>query len=207
MTSIPRSNELVFIKNYYNMLCNRPSTIQQYYMKDSQLTISREQEKPETCVGDFGKYIKSKMARSVSKVLISHFSHQKIDDLRSIINVVGQFVYSDLTQERMSHQFVVIRVDSVLYIKNEILTLLDEEVVYESGSGARKSILLGYDKKKVPEVIEFMSEFGDIVSMENRECNRLVITFNNMDSVDNIKKNAAKIIAKGYELEIDGLRV
>lgn len=205
MTSIPKSNELIFIRNYYSMLCNRPATIQQYYMDDSQLTISREQDRPEVCTRDFGKYIKSRITRMVSKVLISHVSYQKIDDLRSVISVVGQFVYSNASQERISHQFVVVRRDSVLHIKNEILTFLDEEVVYEAAG--RKTVVVGYEKRKMSEAIEFISGFGDIVSIENKESHRLLMTLRSTDDVENIKKNAAKVIAQGYELEIDGLRI
>lgn len=206
MTSIPKSNELMFIKNYYNMLCNRPATIQQYYMEDSQLTISKEQEKPETCTENFGKYTKSKITKTISKVLISHFSHQRIDDLKSIINVIGQFVYTNSTQSRISHQFVVIRVDSVLYVKNEILTFLDEEILYETGSNNKKTVMVDYANKKMPEVIEFMSEFGEIASIENKGNHKLFVSFSDVASLENIKKSVAKVVAQGYEVEFDGFK-
>lgn len=203
MTSVSKSNEIVFVKNYYSTLCNRPATIRQYYMKGSQLSMGREQDKPEICTEDFGRHIKSKMAKSLSKVLISHLSYQKIDDTKSLINVIGQFVYSNTTQERISHQFVVTRADSVMYIKNEILTFLDEEIIYETERSSKKTILLSYAKGKLSEVVEFVSEFGEIVSIESRENCKLSVTFSNIDGVDNIKKNMAKVNARGYDLDLD----
>ncbi|KMV66635.1 nuclear transport factor 2 domain-containingprotein [Encephalitozoon cuniculi EcunIII-L] len=207
MTSIPKSNELVFVKNYYNMLCNRPSVIHQYYMKDSQLTISKETDKPETCTEDFGKYIKLKITNPVSKVLISHISWQRMDDLKSVINVIGQFVYNDLSQTRIAHQFIVIKVNSVLYIKNEILTFLDEEVVYETNQDAKKAVTIEYGKNSMLQAIGVVSEFGKVESMKTGDEGRIVVTFGTVEDVNNIKKNIAKIISQGYKLEFDGLKI
>lgn len=207
MTSIPKSNEIVFVRNYYNMLCNRPSLIHQYYMKDSQLTISREMDKPEICTEDFGKYIKSKISNPISKVLISHMSCQKMDDLRSVINVIGQFVYNDLSQVRIAHQFIVSKSDSTLYIKNEILTFLDEEVIYETESDAKRAIVVSCGRNGIPQAISAISEFAKIRSMKSENDGKVVMTLNSMEDVENIKRNIAKIVSQGYKLEFDGLKV
>lgn len=206
MTSIPKSDELIFVKNYYNVLCNRPSTIQQYYMKESQLTIGREADRPEICTEEFGRYIKSKMPNPVSKVLISHLSYQKVDDLRSIINVVGQLVHGDATHTRMAHQFVVMRTNSVLYIKNEILTFLDEEVVYETGD-AKRTVVVDYGKGKIAEAVGAISEFGSVESMRVEGEGRVVMVVSSAEDIESIKKNVAKIISQGYKVEFDGLKI
>ncbi|AFM97864.1 nuclear transport factor 2 domain-containing protein [Encephalitozoon hellem ATCC 50504] len=207
MTSIPKSNEIVFVKNYYNMLCNRPSLIHQYYMKDSQITINKETGKPEICTEDFGKYIKSKISSPISKVFISHLSCQKTDDLKSIINVIGQFVYSDLTQVRIAHQFIVSKIDSTLYIKNEILTFLDEEVVYETESDAKRVVAVLCGKNSMLQAAGVISEFGKIISIKLENDDRVVMTLNSAEDVENIKRNAAKIVSQGYKLELDGLKI
>ncbi|ADM11110.2 uncharacterized protein Eint_021130 [Encephalitozoon intestinalis ATCC 50506] len=207
MASIPKSNEVIFVKNYYSMLCNRPSVIHQYYMKDSQLTISKEASKPEICTEDFGKYIKSKISSPVSKVFISHLSFQKIDNLKSAISVIGQFVYNDSSQVRISHQFIVSRIDSVLYIKNEILTFLDEEIAYDLDHDAKKVVVVEYGKNEMLQAINAISEFGKIKSMKSEDDGKVVMTFDSIEDVENIKKNVPKIVSQGYKLEFDGLKV
>jgi hypothetical protein len=204
MTSTPKSNEVDFVKRYYSLLSRRSSNIQQYYSESSQLTIVKEQGASEVCTKDFYRYMKQKIEKAISKILITHVSHQALDDARSLVAVIGQFVYGDSTQSRISHQFVVLRIGSTFCIQNEILVLLDEVVVYEDSSLSKRSFVLGYDGKKMSEAIECVSRHGEVAAVECREGQRLLVTFKNADDVEGLKERGMQ---QGYRLEFDNIKV
>ncbi|KAM0671433.1 nuclear transport factor 2 [Ordospora colligata] len=199
MASISKCNEVVFVKNYYNALCNKPSMIQNYYVDGSKLTICKETESPDECTEGFMKYIKSKIEGVLTKVLVSHVSHQKIDEERSIVNVVGQFVYGDKTQSRVSHQFIIMKIDGTVYIKNEILTFLNEDVVYETGEG--RDIVVECEKDNVVEGIAMVYGMAGIESVRIGNDGKLSIVLGSEDDVSIIKKNALDFTEKGFGLK------
>jgi len=187
------------VKNYYNALCNKPSMIQNYYVNGSKLTICKETENPDECSEGFLKYIKSKMVGVLAKVLVSHMSYQKIDEERSIINVVGQFVYGDKTQSRISHQFVIVRIEGTMYIKNEILTFLNEDVVYEAGEG--REIVVECEKGKAMEGIAMVYGMAGIDSMRIGNDGKISMMLGSEDDVGTIRKNALSFTEKGFGLK------
>jgi hypothetical protein len=203
MASMPKSNEIDFIKRYYNLLAGRSSNIQQYYSRGSQLTIAKEQGTSEVCTKEFHRYMKQKIEKPISKILVTHVSYQALDEMRSFITVVGQFVYTDNTQSRVSHHFIVLRADGSFCIQNEILTLLDETVVYEDSSMSKRSFVLGYDGKKMSEAIECVSGYGEVEAIECREGQELLVTFKSADDVESLRKKGAQ---QDYRLEFDNIR-
>ncbi|EOB11736.1 hypothetical protein NBO_918g0001 [Nosema bombycis CQ1] len=163
MSSYTLPDEIKFIRSYYELLCNDPTRLSSFYAEDYKCLITKENN-------DQFRFnsIKSGIPKPVYKVLISNFIDLKVDT-NVLINVISQFVFNDKSQFRVSRQFLL----SKNLIKSEIITFLDEEIVYD---WIENKIKVVSDKNKnLLEVVKDISKFCNVESVEKKGNNKFLM--------------------------------
>lgn len=214
------SSDNSFPLTYYSKLCNSYS-LESFYAKDAHIYMNNEVSTADKTDNSIQNVIRSTgvveglltvhARKKVIKVIISIIDRQKLlypdseqkDKECSLINVVGQFVYHDNTTQRFSHVFVY---KNIIY--NEILTILDEEIIYKNlnlknkiGNNLHairiKSVIKNNNKNKI---LNDFSNYGNIVALE-QENNDLILEYESEENVKNINQEMNTLRQRGYRIE------
>lgn len=214
-----------FTKSFYSQLCTSYNALDSFYNENSKITIIQEDDtnNDNNIIGKnelVEKLLSVHYKKKVIKVLISSIQTQENND-DMVISVIGQFVYHDNTTQRFVHMFIVIKENKhpndlrteqeeeifEYKIKNEILTILDEEVVYKNLSLKNKignylnsiRILRQNERNKNKLITEF-SSYGTIIAQESDQYDFL-IEYENEEMVRNVAQDMGHIRNRGYKVE------
>lgn len=194
MSGYEIKDERNFLSTYYDSLCNDINNLNRLYSNESKMTICFENGKNVTFTENFNFNLKQATTKMVKKVLISTLTTQNVED-RLMIMAIGQFLFTDNTQTRFSHQFYIDRTNT-WRILNEIIVLLNEEILYENMEN--KLILnISNKKKTLSEIIEILQIYGKIDSVINQDTFYVCKLTVDEDDINEIKK---KIEETGLEI-------
>lgn len=209
MTDSQQSTPKQFLQEYYSSLCSSYQNIIPFYDTTSQVSISHEENGPSLSnLGIVEKLLHLHHKKKVIKVLISCFEYQILLNDQFISVVLGQFVYHDNSTVRFNQTFLV-DYKSAFIIKNEILKILDEEVVYKAIDFKEKignfsnaiRVVRGIDKNRNKLVIDF-TRYGSLAALEIDK-NDVLIEYEDEEMVKNLVNDVAFVRSKGYKVEFN----
>ncbi|KAF9762824.1 hypothetical protein NGRA_1716 [Nosema granulosis] len=190
MSSFTQTEETKFIKFYYDLLCNDISRLSALYSQDYKCHVARENH-------DHLKHtsVKACLTKPVFKILISSISPLEIEQGLFVVNVVGQIVYVDRTQHRISHQFVL-KKTAEYKILSEIFTILDEEIIYDAYD---TRICISNPKKEFLQVVQDVSKHVTVETVEQKG-SRFLVKINRQSNIS-YEELRNRIEAEGYKFE------
>lgn len=123
-----------------------------------------------------------------------------------LYNVVGQFVYHDNTTLRFTHVFLY---DGLIH--NEILTVLDEEIIYKnvnlrSKIGNFLNTIRIKTNSSLNKILNEFSSYGNVVAIEN-ENNELLLEYENEENVKGVNMEMNGLRQRGYRIEFCSERI
>lgn len=198
MTSFSLSEEIKFIKLYYELLCNDINRISGLHSQDYKCLVVRENhdhQKFSEKHSERHSSIKACLSKQVLRIFISSISALEVGQGSFMINVVSQFVYVDRTQHRVSHQLVIKR-ESEFRIVSEIFTILDEEIIYDS---YESRICISNPKKEFHQVVQDVSKYATVETVEHKG-GKFMVKFNRQSNIP-FEELRNKIEAEGYKIE------
>ncbi|ELQ73853.1 RasGAP SH3 binding protein rasputin [Trachipleistophora hominis] len=198
-----------FLNEYYGSLCSSYQSIIPFYDSASQISISHEDNVAmlsNTSVME--RLLSLHHKKKVIKVLVSCYEHHMLSPHDFLVCVLGQFVYHDNSTVRFSHTFIV-DCSNMFVIKNEILKVLDEEVIYKAIDFKEKvsnvsntiRIVRGLDKNRNKLVVDF-AKYGNLVAVEVDK-NDVLVEYEDEEMVKSLVNDVSFIKSKGYKVEFN----
>lgn len=217
-----------FPEEYYSTLC-QSYALEKFYAENATITMKEElnekQTKTEVNEGSFGKegLVEKLLAihgkKKVIKVLISSIDIQNIaipqkdsdpENSTKLYTILGQFVYHDNTTHRFSHIFI-----KQEFITNEILTILDEEIVYKHvnlSSKVKNMVNTIRVKRNTTnlnsnlcrnKILNEFSYFGNLIAVQN-DNNDFLLEYENEENIKSINLELNNLRQRGYRIEFCG---
>lgn len=217
-----------FINQYYKDLCLSYNNIEHFYTTSSTIKINYEGD--ETLSFKLNKLVDTLFLIHSKKKVIKVFVNT-VNNVDNLINVVGQFVYHDNRVQRFVQCFLLennlfennllennlfdnnlennldVKDDRIplnnfkFIIKYDILTMLDEEVIFKNIickdkiSNKFNSIRIKRNNNlKSNKIITDIMQYGNILAIEKND-NDLLVEFENEESCRKIRG------IKGYKIE------
>lgn len=198
-----------FLQKYYSALCVSYQNVSPFYTPSSQIAMSHEDESVVPAnTGIVERLLHLHHKKKAIKVLVSCYDHHALGKGDHLLAVLGQFVYHDNTTVRFSHTFIV-ELNGGYIVKNEMLRILDEEVVYKAIDFKEKvvntsnaiRVVKGSDKNRNKLVIDF-SKYGNLVAVEVEESD-VLLEYEDEEMVKNLVNDVSFIKSRGYKVEFN----